>query len=108
MYRPLFTLVAPDDPDVGALCSVGNNALTIMPDGTVYPCRRLPISIGNIMKDGLFKIWYDSEFLWNIRNPKNIQGKCKTCDLLANCRGCRAVAYFCVGDYLAEDPQCWR
>ena len=54
MYRPLFTLIAPDDPDVGALCSIGNNALTIMPDGTVYPCRRLPISIGNIMEDGWF------------------------------------------------------
>lgn len=41
MSRPLFTLVAPDDLDVGALCSVGNNALTIMPDGTVYPCRHI-------------------------------------------------------------------
>lgn len=107
MYRPLFTLVAPDDPDVGALCSVGNNALTIMPDGTVYPCRRLPISIGNILEDGLFKIWYDTEVLWKIRNPENIQGKCKTCSYLANCRGCRAMAYYCSGDYLAEDPSCW-
>lgn len=107
MYRPLYTLVAPDDPDVGALCSVGNNALTIMPDGTVYPCRRLPISIGNILEDGLYKIWYDSEILWKIRNPENIQGKCKTCSYLANCRGCRAMAYYCSGDYLAEDPSCW-
>lgn len=108
MYRPLFTLVAPDDHDMGALCSVGNNALTIMPDGTVYPCRRLPIPIGNILIDGLFAIWYDSEVLWKIRNPKNIQGKCRDCDLLVNCRGCRAMAYFSSGDYLAEDPQCWR
>ena len=107
MYRPLFTLVAPDDPDVGALCSVGNNALTIMPDGTVFPCRRLPIAIGNILEDGLFKIWYDSEVLWKIRNPENIQGKCKTCSYLSNCRGCRAMAYYCSGDYLAEDPSCW-
>jgi radical SAM protein with 4Fe4S-binding SPASM domain len=108
MYRPLFALVAPKDPDVGALCSVGNNALTIMPDGTVYPCRRLPIPIGNILTEGLFSIWYDSEVLWRIRDPKNIQGKCHDCDLLANCRGCRAMAYFCSGDYTAEDPQCWR
>ena len=108
MYRPLFTLVAPNDSNVGALCSVGNNALTIMPDGTVYPCRRLPIPIGNVLIDGLFTIWYDSEVLWKIRNPKNIQGKCRGCELLANCRGCRAMAYFCSGDYMAEDPQCWR
>ena len=108
MYRPLFTLVAPNDSNVGALCSVGNNALTIMPDGTVYPCRRLPIPIGNILTDGLFTIWYDSEVLWKIRNPKNIEGKCQDCELLANCRGCRAMAYFCSGDYMAEDIQCWR
>jgi len=108
MHRPLFTLVAPEDPDAGALCSVGNNALTIMPDGTVYPCRRLPIPIGNILTDGLFSIWYDSEVLWNIRNPANIGGKCRHCDFLSNCRGCRAMAYFCSGDYMAEDPQCWH
>lgn len=108
LYRPLFTLVAPDDSSVGALCSVGNNALTLMPDGTVYPCRRLPIPIGNILTDGLYSIWYDSELLWKIRNPKNMQGKCRDCELFANCRGCRAMAYFCSGDYMAEDPQCWR
>ena len=108
LYRPLFTLINPDDSNVGALCSVGNNALTVMSDGTVYPCRRLPIPIGNILTDGLFSIWYDSEILWNIRNPRNIQGKCRDCELLANCRGCRAMAYFCSGDYMAEDPQCWR
>jgi radical SAM protein with 4Fe4S-binding SPASM domain len=108
MSRPLFTLVAPDDSDVGALCSAGNNALTVMPDGTVYPCRRLPIPIGNILTDGLFSIWYDSEVLWRIRNPDNLQGKCRDCNLLAACRGCRAMAYFCSGDYMAEDAQCWR
>ena len=108
MYRPLFTLLAPDNPDIGALCSIGNNALTIMPDGTVYPCRRLPISIGNILTDGIFPIWYDSDVLWQIRNPKNIKGKCSECEFLVNCRGCRAMAYYCTGDYMAEDPQCWK
>lgn len=108
MYRPLFNLVAPDDATVGALCSVGNNALTIMPDGTIYPCRRLPIPIGNILTDSLFSVWYDSEILWKIRNPDNIKGKCHDCVYLASCRGCRAMAYFYSGDYLAEDPLCWR
>lgn len=108
MYRPLFTLVAPDDSTVGALCSAGNNALTIMPDGTVYPCRRLPIPIGNVLEDGLFAIWYDSEVLWKIRNPQNLGGKCRGCDLLTSCRGCRAMAFSTTGDYMAEDPLCWH
>lgn len=108
MYRPLFALIAPENDTVGALCSAGNNALTIMPDGTVYPCRRLPIPIGNVLIDGFFKIWYSSEVLWRIRNPKNLSGKCNNCSLLTQCRGCRAMAYFTTGDYMAEDPQCWR
>ena len=108
LYRPLFALLSPNDPTVGALCSAGNNALTIMPDGTVYPCRRLPIPIGNVLTDGFFKIWYGSEVLWRLRNPDNLGGKCRDCDLITQCRGCRAMAYFTTGNYLAEDPQCWR
>jgi len=108
LYRPIFNLVGCDDPTVGALCSAGNNALTIMPDGTVYPCRRLPIPIGNVLTDGLYKIWYGSDVLWTLRDPKNLKGKCHDCELLTRCRGCRAMAYFTTGDYMTEDPQCWK
>lgn len=108
MYRPLFGLLDCNDPTVGAMCSVGNNALTIMPDGTILPCRRLPIALGNILVDNLFKIWYDSFLLWEIRNPANLKGKCGNCDSIPICRGCRAAAFAKTGDYLAEDPQCWK
>ena len=108
LYRPLFAILNGNDPTVGALCSVGNNALTIMHDGTIYPCRRLPIPIGNALTDSFSKVWYTSEVLWNIRNIKNIKGKCADCDLIPVCRGCRAMAYALTGDYLAEDPQCWK
>lgn len=107
MYRPLFALVDGDDPTVGAMCSVGTNALTIMHDGTVYPCRRLPISLGHVLRDGLFKIWYDSDFLWRIRDPENL-ADCAKCDLVAVCRGCRAMAHFASGDCFGADPHCWR
>lgn len=108
LYRPLFALLNGNDPTVGAMCSAGTNALTIMHDGTVYPCRRLPISIGNALKDSFYKIWYTSDVLWNIRNSKNIKGKCNGCDFIPVCRGCRALAYATTGDYLAGDPQCWK
>lgn len=108
LYRPLFALLDAGNPTVGAVCSVGNNALTIMHDGTVYPCRRLPIQIGNIFTDGLFKIWYSSQLLWEIRDCRNLKGKCSGCEYITLCRGCRAMAYFFYNDYLMEDPQCWR
>ncbi len=108
LHRPLLVLVAPDDPSVGALCSVGNNALTVMPDGTVYPCRRLPMPIGNVLSDGFFSIWYGSELLWRVRDPDNHHAKCRECQFFAACRGCRAMAYFTTGDYMGVDPQCWN
>ncbi|MFH1933883.1 MAG: radical SAM protein [Pseudomonadota bacterium] len=108
LYRPLFALLNGNDPTVGALCSAGNNALTVMHDGTIYPCRRLPIPIGNALTDSFYKVWYTSQVLWDIRNTKNIKGKCADCNLIPVCRGCRAMAYALTGDYLAEDPQCWK
>lgn len=108
LYRPLFALLNGNDPTVGTICSAGTNALTIMHDGTIYPCRRLPIPIGNVLSDSFYKIWYTSDVLWNIRNINNIKGKCNNCDFIPVCRGCRALAYAITGDYLGEDPQCWR
>jgi AdoMet-dependent heme synthase len=108
LYRTLFCLLNPDDSHIGAICSVGNNALTIMPNGDVFPCRRLPLKLGNIFETNLYEIWYTSPLLWEIRNPGNLKGKCNQCDYIPICRGCRAVAYALTGDYLAEDPQCWK
>ena len=108
LYRPLFALCDLDDQTVGAMCSVGINALTIMHDGTIYPCRRLPIPIGNALTDSFHKIWYTSDILWNIRNHNNFKGKCHNCEFIPLCRGCRGMAYATTGDYLEEDPQCWK
>jgi radical SAM protein with 4Fe4S-binding SPASM domain len=108
LYRPLFALLNGHDPTVGAMCSAATNALTIMHDGTLYPCRRLPIPLGNVLNESLYKVWYTSDVLWNIRNINNLKGKCAQCDLVPLCRGCRAMAYAVTGDYFAEDPQCWK
>lgn len=92
----------------GAMCSIGIDSLCFLPDGTVLPCRRLNIPIGNLRTDSIFKIWYTADLLWKIRDKRNLQGKCKDCDLIPRCSGCRAIAYAVSGDYLCEDPQCWN
>lgn len=116
-YRTLWALIdperakTPDVPleiDLGGMCSIGIDSLTILPDSTVLPCRRLPIPIGNLRKDSIFKIWYTSDLLWEIRDKNNLKGKCNGCELIPRCSGCRAIAYALTGDYLAEDPQCWK
>ena len=116
-YRTLWANIDPGrtkaigvplETDLGAMCSIGTDSLTILSDGTVLPCRRLPIPIGNLKNDSIFKIWYTSDLLWKIRNKNNLKSKCNGCNLIPRCGGCRAIAYACTGDYLAEDPQCWR
>lgn len=103
--RPLWTLIS---EELGGFCPTGFTSLCILHDGTVFPCRRLEIPLGNILTDGLYKIWYTSDVLWKIRNKKLLAGKCNRCTYLQNCGGCRAVAYHVKGDYMAEDPQCWK
>jgi radical SAM protein with 4Fe4S-binding SPASM domain len=103
--RPLWGLI---DKNIGGFCPAGFTSLAILHDGTVLPCRRLEIPIGNILDDGLYKIWYTSEVLWKLRNKNLLGGKCRTCELLGNCGGCRAIAYALSNDFTAQDPQCWK
>ena len=100
--RPLWAIY-----DKSGRCPVGLQTLTILHDGTVYPCRRLPIKIGNIKKESIFSIWYNSDVLWNLRHRERIDA-CSECKHLDDCGGARCVAYAVTGDYLACDPQCWR
>ncbi len=52
-----------DSPWPTGGCAAGISGLTVLPDGTVTPCRRLPVAIGNIRKDSLREIWASSEIL---------------------------------------------
>jgi radical SAM protein with 4Fe4S-binding SPASM domain len=93
-------------------CAAGISGLTLRPDGTINPCRRLDIPIGNIRNDSLREIWATSEVLNSLRDKSQYKGKCGSCSRWAVCRGCRAIAYaFSLSkgeaDYLAEDPQCF-
>ena len=90
---------------LGAPCVVGADGLCVMPEGNVFPCRRLPVSIGNLRDDSLKEIWEKSELLKALEVKKNLKGKCKFCDI-ENCRGCRSLSFALTGDYLAEDPHC--
>lgn len=88
-------------------CSIGFFGICILSDGTIVPCSRLNIPLGNIKNDSLREVWASSELLWEFRNFDNLKGKCANCKYQNSCRGCRAVAYKINEDYLSEDPQCW-
>ena len=93
-------------------CAAGVSGLTILPDGTITPCRRLNIPLGNARKDAIREIWATSPVLEAIRDRSKYGGRCGTCRKWALCRGCRAIAFAyskSTGEntFLAEDPQCF-
>jgi MoaA/NifB/PqqE/SkfB family radical SAM enzyme len=97
-----------DDVAVMSGCSVGSRSLTILADGTVYPCRRLPIPIGKVPGECLADIFHGSPVLDGLRQVQSME-RCGPCALLKVCRGCMAVAAATAasGDPKAPDPQCW-
>jgi radical SAM protein with 4Fe4S-binding SPASM domain len=101
--RPIWCLV---NESRAVACIPGLERLTLKSDGTILACSELPVAIGNIREGSIIKIWAANALLTSIRN-RNFGGKCKDCNKLNTCGGCRAMAYAMTGDPLAEDPTCW-
>jgi radical SAM protein with 4Fe4S-binding SPASM domain len=76
--------------------------------GDVQTCGFLDVPAGNLVENGFNfkKIWLESELLNKIRDLSAYTGRCRTCEYVALCGGCRARAYAVSGDYLATDPLC--
>lgn len=92
-------------------CSAGYMGLCIDTDGTAYPCRRLPLAIGNIFEED-FTDLLAAPLMQRLRNRDALSGQCGRCGLRWQCGGCRAVAYAVHHELMAADPQCpwpfWR
>lgn len=101
----------PDSDFTVAGCAAGVFGITITCDGSVMPCRRMDLIVGNITERSLRDIWSGSEVLWSLRDRKSYHGNCSLCSYWSICRGCRAVALAVSRangeeDYLGPDPQC--
>lgn len=87
-------------------CGMGEAHLTILADGTVLPCRRMPLVIGRVPQQSLRDIWCKSRLLNKLRQKRRYV-KCSSCIYADFCMGCPAVAFGQSGDPFAPDPQCW-
>jgi radical SAM protein with 4Fe4S-binding SPASM domain len=105
-YQAFQISFSGEEPELlGAPCVVGVDGLCIMPEGNVFPCRRFPVSVGNLLETPLKQIWEESDILEKLRGKRNLKGKCGKCEM-EDCRGCRSLAFALTDDYLAEDPHC--
>ena len=86
-------------------CHLGQSC-AILANGDVMACRRMESVIGNVWTENLYKIRTGERCL-SYRDIRNIK-KCRDCELLQWCRGCRAVGVNATGDLQAADPCCWK
>ncbi|MEE0873451.1 MAG: radical SAM protein [Ruminococcus sp.] len=87
-------------------CSAGDSLLVLLADGSVMPCRRLPIVAGNAHDSTLLSIYRDSPVMISLRETGVPQG-CRGCRYSEDCRGgAKCAAYARFGRYDIPDPDC--
>ena len=87
-------------------CLAGTGVCFISHQGGVYPCGYLPLEAGNLRRQSFAQVWGSSSLFESLRDLENLKGKCGVCEFRNICEGCRARAFGCTGDYLAEEPFC--
>ncbi len=83
MYRALqFQMTG----DFAYGCTAGDTLLTVMENGDLVPCRRMPIVVGNLFKDTMYNLYKNSKILKELRKNK-VPDECKNCEHGETCRG---------------------
>lgn len=89
-------------------CTAGDSLLTVQPNGDLYPCRRMPIRVGNLLETALVELYDNSELLRQLRDPRRISEGCQTCYYARRCRGgLKCLSYAVREDPFRADPGCW-
>ncbi len=90
-------------------CLAGTGYCCILPQGEVHICPYLPVLAGNVREQSFDHIWQHSPVFNKLRDFTAYGGACGHCPHIDICGGCRARAYYySSGDYLAEEPWCYR
>ncbi len=105
MHRALQFLVGGGKP---YHCSAGDSLITIMPNGDLYPCRRMPIRVGNVLDTPLIDLYNQSSLFQQLRH-QIVSENCRQCQYSNLCRGgLKCLSYAITGDPFASDPGCWN
>jgi len=88
-------------------CLAGKSFMFISHRGIAQPCGYLEVPSGDVRKEGVRKVWLDSQVFNMLRDFTQYRGKCGKCKYISICGGCRARAYETTGDLLEEEPYCF-
>lgn len=103
MYRALQFQMTNDYPYT---CTAGRSLLTVMENGDLVPCRRLPIALGNLQEENMYNLYKNSEILKDLRNV-TIPDDCKKCEHSKLCAGgLKCLTYAIYQDFNHKDIGC--
>lgn len=103
MYRALQFQMT-DDFAYG--CTAGDTLLTVMENGDLVPCRRMPIVVGNLLKEDMTNLYLKNKTLKELR--KNIiPDDCSLCEHSEMCHGgLKCLTYALYKDLNHKDIGC--
>ena len=87
-------------------CVAGDSLITIDEFGTLIPCRRMHIDCGNVLKNNLSELYFNSETMNELRERK-VASECSQCRFQKTCNGgAKCIAYAMKQDFNQAEPFC--
>jgi radical SAM protein with 4Fe4S-binding SPASM domain len=85
------------------LCKAGIVRCTITPTGEVWPCERLPFSLGNVRGADFKTVWFSERAEWFRSMIEEEHDRCKSCSVKQLCYQCWAMPYLYGDDLSVEE-----
>ena len=87
-------------------CTAGDTLLTVMENGDLVPCRRMPIVVGNLLKENMYDLYQNNKILQELRK-NNVPDECKMCEHSKTCHGgLKCLTYALYNDLNHKDVGC--
>lgn len=105
MQRALQFLLSGERP---YRCTAGESLITLQPNGDLYPCRRMPIAVGNLRETTLAELYNCSVLFRRLRERNIVSEGCEGCLYGTLCSGgLKCLSYAMTADPFKADPGCW-
>lgn len=88
-------------------CHCGTGTISVLADGTVFPCRKLEMPAGKYPEKSFKELFVNNDVTKLFLQRNKYKG-CATCSANIVCRGCPSMKYAVTGDFYGIDPYCWR
>lgn len=88
-------------------CSAAKSLITVDEFGNIMPCRRMPIPCGDVLTEGLCKVYFENETFIALREERTPK-ECGNCIYRSFCGGgARCQSYAVYGSFYRADPACF-